>query len=394
MIKYFINAYNQKAEVLHNKGLFFFIKNNQGYVLVLVLLVTALLLSISADFLMTFQININYMKKIKYGTQAEQYALSGLELSKFILEADEKGISSFISSNAQNNKNIDNFKDVWAMNFPSFPINEAVIKIQIEDQQGKINLNAISNDYVDKTIYYNIILKFFQNIGKKTDYTDSILDWVDSDKVRSPYGAEDYDYYSTLSSPYSAKNGPFDSITELLLVKNFTPEIFYGLWETTEDKEILVDNNFFKEDLILGSKDEDNTDDNFFEGNSDTLKIGPEKSLSLENYFRVYGNNTDFRNELNKININTAPFRVLSALTDEITADTVTEIIEKRNNNPFNSVNDVTDYITDETIRNNVLTVKSYIFKIIITAEVNSQIITLTALYNRETETLFNISIK
>ena len=41
-------------------------------------------------------------------------------------------------------------------------------------------------------------------------------------------GAET-EFYQALTPPYSAKNGPIDDITELLLIKGITPEIYYGI---------------------------------------------------------------------------------------------------------------------------------------------------------------------
>jgi general secretion pathway protein K len=56
---------------------------------------------------------------------------------------------------------------------------------------------------------------------------DSILDWIDPDDFRRINGAEN-DYYQSLKEPYNCKNGPLDSIEELLLVRGVTPELFYG----------------------------------------------------------------------------------------------------------------------------------------------------------------------
>ena len=58
---------------------------------------------------------------------------------------------------------------------------------------------------------------------------NSILDWLDhddDDNVRQD-GAED-EYYMGLQNPYHCKNGPMDSIEELLLIKGITPELYFG----------------------------------------------------------------------------------------------------------------------------------------------------------------------
>ncbi len=50
------------------------------------------------------------------------------------------------------------------------------------------------------------------------------------------HGAES-DYYTSLPNPYKAKNAPFDTIEELLLVKGVTSEILYG----SKDKKGIID---------------------------------------------------------------------------------------------------------------------------------------------------------
>jgi type II secretory pathway component PulK len=56
---------------------------------------------------------------------------------------------------------------------------------------------------------------------------NSIEDWRDPDQNTQLNGAES-DYYLTLDRPYSAKDGPLDDISELLLVRGVTPELYWG----------------------------------------------------------------------------------------------------------------------------------------------------------------------
>jgi general secretion pathway protein K len=51
-----------------------------------------------------------------------------------------------------------------------------------------------------------------------------LADWLDSDDLTSSGGAET-PYYQTLKPPYRARNGKLATLTELLLVRGFTPEI-------------------------------------------------------------------------------------------------------------------------------------------------------------------------
>lgn len=68
---------------------------------------------------------------------------------------------------------------------------------------------------------------------------ETFLDWVDPNDDARIDGAETDDYYATLDQPYKAKNGPLDTVGELLLIKNWSRPILYGgvLNEQEEGKE-------------------------------------------------------------------------------------------------------------------------------------------------------------
>jgi len=50
---------------------------------------------------------------------------------------------------------------------------------------------------------------------------------LDADDTARAEGAEQ-EYYDGLPRPYTVRNGPLDTIEELLLVRGFTPARFYG----------------------------------------------------------------------------------------------------------------------------------------------------------------------
>jgi len=63
--------------------------------------------------------------------------------------------------------------------------------------------------------------------GMTEEAADSILDWLDEDTEPRQFGAEDSTYQG-LTPPYLAKNGPIESLDELLLVNGVTPQLLYG----------------------------------------------------------------------------------------------------------------------------------------------------------------------
>jgi general secretion pathway protein K len=70
--------------------------------------------------------------------------------------------------------------------------------------------------------------------AESTSIANCILDWIDPNTLPNSHrmqGAKS-DYYQGLIPPYSAKNGPIDDISEMLLIKGITPENFFGLSST------------------------------------------------------------------------------------------------------------------------------------------------------------------
>ncbi|NUO08585.1 MAG: general secretion pathway protein GspK [Candidatus Brocadia sp.] len=105
----------------------------------------------------------------------------------------------------------------------SIQIGDRNCEVSISDESGKINVNKITDD--TRTTFIKFLTAYkLEELAAET-ITDSILDWLDKDDLHHMNGAEK-DYYATLPEPYEPKNGPFDSIEELTLVKGITPQVF------------------------------------------------------------------------------------------------------------------------------------------------------------------------
>jgi type II secretory pathway component PulK len=92
------------------------------------------------------------------------------------------------------------------------------------DENGKINPNAMMKlDPTGKTLY-NLLM---QLPNMTDDIANSIVFWVDPKATPRSSGG-DASYYAGLSPPCAPKNGPIDSLDELLLVKGVTPFLLYG----------------------------------------------------------------------------------------------------------------------------------------------------------------------
>jgi type II secretory pathway component PulK len=83
------------------------------------------------------------------------------------------------------------------------------------DESSKINLTTATRE----------MLYAFPSMPQ--ELPDSVFDWKDTDSEVEGDGAED-EYYMALPTPYRCKNGNFETVEELLLVRGAYPELLYG----------------------------------------------------------------------------------------------------------------------------------------------------------------------
>lgn len=95
----------------------------------------------------------------------------------------------------------------------------------VSDEAGKINVNALLDYDQGKGEVGKKILLALPNMTE--DVANAILDWIDTDETPRTGGAEN-ETYSASNPPYRCKNGPLDSLEELLLVRGMTPQLLFG----------------------------------------------------------------------------------------------------------------------------------------------------------------------
>lgn len=88
------------------------------------------------------------------------------------------------------------------------------------DEDRKVNLNTAPADVLER---------LFHGAGLRRtpaqELAAAIADWRDEDRVEREWGAED-SYYRGLTEAYECKDGPFESVEELLLVRGMTPALW------------------------------------------------------------------------------------------------------------------------------------------------------------------------
>lgn len=221
----------------------------EGLALVLALLFIVLLTAIVVDFTYEMQVEASFAEVHILDLEAYMAAKSAIASGLGLLAADL--LISEEDASFQNSEVIDSLEDIWAEGVPMAPMNRAIMQCKIQDEYGKLNLNALviyppetraggggggaggggqELEVVDEVLreaLYTLFSVREPEEGSPEEMVDSIIDWLDFDDEPSLNGVET-DYYSSLDPPYAAKNGPMDNIEELLLIPGITPEFYFG----------------------------------------------------------------------------------------------------------------------------------------------------------------------
>ncbi|MCB9850581.1 MAG: general secretion pathway protein GspK [Phycisphaerales bacterium] len=107
-------------------------------------------------------------------------------------------------------------------------IEEAKLRFGVTDEASKININVAEPDQLLALIQPVVTALGYEDAVAQ-ELVDAIVDWRDADDepTNTDKPAES-DYYRTQNPPYRAKNAPFETVEELLMVRGFNGRILYG----------------------------------------------------------------------------------------------------------------------------------------------------------------------
>jgi general secretion pathway protein K len=288
--------------------------DNKGIALILTILIVSMIVAVTLQFNTSMRSNLHAAINLSDGIKLNCIARSGFNGALAALYAD--GSSG----------NVDTLRDEWAYigefsEASASLFDDGYFLLHVVDLSGRVQINRLVNEqggYNDAQRNIMLRLLNFPEFGldaeQAEDIVDAIKDWIDEDNEVTRFGAED-SYYLMLERPYRCKNGPFEFLEELLLVRGITRELFYG----TEERP------------------------------------------GISRYLSVYGQG--------KININTADPLVLRALSDRIDEELAGEMVAYRRNED-NDLADSNWYkevpgMGDISIAGDLITTSSTHFKII-----------------------------
>lgn len=178
------------------------------------LLITLLIVALSVTAVLEvdriIRTDVRATRNFRDGIIAVALARSGIAAGRATLKDDSRRRSTY-----------DGLDEPWATPSLCLPVGEGTVCGTIEDEERKININALGGKGRQVGESRKQLVRLFLsdkiNIepGLAASLIDAIKDFIDSDDDPELNGTED-----------GAKNAPLDDLTELLWTKGMTKEVF------------------------------------------------------------------------------------------------------------------------------------------------------------------------
>jgi len=188
-----------------------------------VALITAVLIVALATILAVNVVYRGMLDQRRAGTlfaldQAFEVALGAEAWAADVLQRDEQESQG------------DNFTENWARPLPPLPIEGGTVAGQLEDLQGRFNLNNLV--FADGTTNPQAVLQLARILAwldLEPNWASEMADWIDEDTQPGfPDGAED-NVYTGQNPPYLTANMPITRASELLSLPGFGAERYAKL---------------------------------------------------------------------------------------------------------------------------------------------------------------------
>lgn len=210
----------------------------RGVALLTVLVIVAIATVLCTGMLRSQRQSLQHAGGLFHQDQAWLYTQGAEDFVRDLLAEDLK-------SDKRRNKQVDHPGENWAQPFPPFPVEGGMVRARVEDLQGRFNLNRLGEEADSNAPAHTLFRELLRTLGLPDTLAPAVADWIDpDDNPREGDGAED-DFYSRLPQPYRTANQFLTDVSELRLIRGFTPTVIAKLrpFVTTLPREALINAN-------------------------------------------------------------------------------------------------------------------------------------------------------
>ncbi|UTW45578.1 type II secretion system minor pseudopilin GspK [bacterium SCSIO 12696] len=199
--------------------------------LILALLIVAAVAAMATFLNRDFDRSVRFAENRLFSQQGNHLLAGGEAAAQFYLSED------------LNDNTVDHLGEFWAQSY-SFPLDIAVINLQLEDMQGRLNINELqakvssesrrggAENFTVPQRRFIRLLQTFDDVlpldrNEAIEITQAVIDWLDADDDTTGFGGAESIFYQTAGQTgYRPANREMTSTSELRLVKGVTPELY------------------------------------------------------------------------------------------------------------------------------------------------------------------------
>lgn len=193
-------------------------KLQQGVAMLMALVMVAIASSLAVYMWYQSQLNLARVHNIKQSYQAKHYSQGLLLWASDILRED------YAQSETQSDSNA----DPWLQGIHGMPVEDAILSGSLLPLDNKFNVNNLVTNNVVNEQQLQFFRRLLNILELDQGIADKIIDWIDSDQIPQPNGAEDFIYLGKNPS-YQTGSKHFQHIRELALLDGLTVEDYQKL---------------------------------------------------------------------------------------------------------------------------------------------------------------------
>ena len=202
-------------------------KKNSGIALIVAMIAIAVLSVLAAAFAFSMKIETRLALNAVSEQQLFWLGRAGVETARWVLSEEMRsGYQGYDSLNqiwaGGPGSGGETNSDLAGFSLNNIPMGDGQYSIKIVDTERKMNINAAPPMLLQQALTVMGV-----DADSINTVADSIEDWIQPGDSPRPAGAKS-EYYQGLTPPYYAKEAPIDDLSELLLVKGVTPEMYWG----------------------------------------------------------------------------------------------------------------------------------------------------------------------
>lgn len=203
----------------------------RGSALIVAMLIAAIVSLMSVRFAESFMLQLDQAEARHDAHLVSAYVHGAEQLAAQLLAVD-------IAAG-----NIDHQVENWAQQIPPLPTDHGWLQVEIRDAQALFNLNSLlpKTEYSDQAGFIPALRfspaqkQFIRLLQSFDDYpvseadaimmTEALVDWIDADDNAMGQGGAESLFYSSAALPTQAANQLLSDVSELNLVRHFSPAI-------------------------------------------------------------------------------------------------------------------------------------------------------------------------